>query len=148
MVTQVEFSGTITFNLTFHGFYHERRLHEMPDESGIFCVYAGHEKPASVDVVVRKLIYIGETRNIRRRLIHHERRNDWLQHVYPDERLWYSYALSDFEERLQLEQALVYHHQPPENTSYIEKFDQPPTKVKLFGDIPLLDQQFAVFPTD
>lgn len=120
----------------------------MPDESGIFCVYAGHEKPASLDVVMRKLIYIGETRNIRKRLMNHERRADWLQHVYPDERLWFSYALSDFDERLQIEQAMVFHHQPLENTSYIDSFHHPVTKMNLFGDTPLLDKKFTVFPTD
>ena len=148
METDVESSGIITFNLTFHGFYHERRLYEMPDESGIFCVYAGREKPASLDVVLRKLIYIGETRKIRTRLINHERRADWLQHVYSDERLWFSYALSDFDERLQLEQALVFHHQPPENRSYVDTYDQPPTKVNLFGDIPLLNKKFSVAPSE
>jgi hypothetical protein len=58
--------------------------------------------------------------------------------------LWFSYALADFDERLQLEQALVFHHKPPENTSYIEAFDQPPTKLNLFGDIPHLDKKFLV----
>src|SRR5262245_52859658 len=70
-----------TISLTFKGYFKWTALESIPEESGVYVVYDGVPNPATNDVWLRRVLYIGEAENVRERIVNHERWTDWRRGV-------------------------------------------------------------------
>ena len=74
---------------------------------------------------------------VNKRLMNHERRNDFLSRLHRDENLFYSFANTDSlseNERLRVEAAFIYELQPPLNIKSTESFEYDDTVIHVIGD--------------
>jgi len=69
--------NTQKYNLSFTGYYSDKDKSKLPTHSGIYCVYAGDSSLVKGEVAIAKLIYIGESENIKDRVVSHGQYNDW-----------------------------------------------------------------------
>ena len=130
-----------TIELTFDGYWREINKGGVPSKSGVYCVYSCLFDRQSDRVSIKKLIYVGESSNVRLRITGHERLEDWKRHLRSDETLCYSFApISDDRDRA--EAAIIYMHEPPENTEYAKNFPFSNTLMKLYGETIGLETEF------
>ena len=135
------------FSVEFHGCLREFFKSNLPTYPGIYCVYTCTYNPVNNKVVLKKLVYIGQSDNINYRINHHERLPDWKKHLKDDEILCYSYANIDGDKE-RVEAAMIYKHKPPCNIEYRDSFPFPDTIVNISGITRFLFQSFAVKRTE
>ncbi|MBV6511120.1 MAG: hypothetical protein FMNOHCHN_00599 [Ignavibacteriaceae bacterium] len=133
-----------SYTLNFMGYITEDEIHNLPDSSGVFCVYEASRPDHSPGMVMERLLYIGEAGNLRNRLLNCEHMSVWQFSVKAKNRLAFSYALIDSFNRLRVNAALVFYHKPPFNKEYLENFPFHPTIVRSRGETSLLDTMFSV----
>lgn len=104
------------YSVAFEGYWPEPNKSGIPARSGIYCVYAcTHDKQANT-VSLRKLIYIGESDNVRARISNHEKQRDWEKYLKSGEQLCYNFGGVAAAARVRCEAAMIFKHKPPENT--------------------------------
>jgi len=130
-------------SLKLLGYWTDEQLGEIPDMSGIFCVYAG-TAAGNGEPDIERLLYIGESGNVAQRIRHHECRDEWGSHLESGQVLCYSVAAATHVYRERLEAALVNVHKPPVNHDYIDRFPFDKTEVHLRGHTDKLMSQFIV----
>ncbi len=128
-----------TFDQNHNGFYKESMLNKIPDESGIYCVYE-----SSDNGILHRLLYIGESENIRNRIASHERKDDWIQELETGKILRFSYTLIDKNNRVRVEAAYINKHKPPTNSEYVDNFDFHKTTINTSGNNDYLYHSFTV----
>jgi len=134
-------------SLKLLGYWTDEQLDEIPEMSGIFCVYAGRGAGES-EPAIERLLYIGESGDVRQRIRHHELRSAWTAECQEGQQVFYSVAAATYVYRERLEAALVNVHKPPVNTDYIERFPFDSTEVHLRGHTDKLMTQFIVERND
>jgi len=139
--------ATQTYSLEFHGYRIEVNKSSLPAESGIYCVYRCTYDREKGTVSLKKLIYIGESQNIKERVDGHEKLEDWQSYLESGEILCYSYTLADETTRKRCEAAMIIKHNPPVNTEYVNSFPFDKTTVILTDKIALLTTPFTVTRT-
>lgn len=135
------------YNLDFHGFFRECNKSGLPEKAGIYCVYTCKYNKKENKVSDLFLLYIGESENIneRHKDNKHEHYDDFCSYLSDGETLCYSYALvSDDDDRLRCEAALIYEMQPPVNTQNKDEFLYSKTHIKTSGDNECLSGDFFV----
>ena len=65
--------------LNFDGYWRDVNKDSLPAQSGIYAVYAATYDGIGKTVSLRRLLYIGESADVRSRVATHERRPDWLK---------------------------------------------------------------------
>lgn len=133
-------------NLQFDGYWRESVKEAIPAQSGIYCVYSGIHNVSASTVTLKKLIYIGESADVRCRIIGHEKTDQWKRHLSYGETLIFSFA-PIFIDRLQGEAALIHHHKPPVNSEYCSSFPYGDTQAVITGSSALLTSTFIVRST-
>ena len=118
--------------MEFKGYWTEASEEFIPSQSGVYCVYRGRYIPEDRRVLLKELIYIGESANVRQRIRTHEGRKSWREHLKDDETLCYSFTPVLYD-RNRAEAALIHHHKPPENTDFLYDFPYDDTAVFLTG---------------
>jgi hypothetical protein len=147
-ISQEPLKSAYSYNLDFIGYVTEDELHNLPEGSGIFCVYEASMPDHSDGLVMERLLYIGEAGNIRHRLLTCELMSVWQFSVKARHRLAFSFAMIDSFNRLRVNAALVFHHKPPFNKDYLDNFPFHPTIVRSKGETALLDTMFSVVKTE
>lgn len=132
------------FDLDFVGFRMEGGLKNWPEKSGIYCVYRCLHYPDKSQVSIRGLVYIGEAENLRTRLGSHEKFELWRKCLQAGEVLCFSYALVSNDDRERCEAAMIFKHQPTENTKCRDSFNYDETQIALTGVTSELVGSFAV----
>ncbi len=132
-----------TIGLEFEGYWADRNSGGLPAASGIYCVYDG-ELQSTGQVRLRKLIYIGESADIRDRIAGHEKRSEWKRHLGPGGELYFSCAKAGMAERQRGEAAMIFQHKPPVNVEYRNEFPFDDTTMILNGETALLKTAFTV----
>jgi len=136
-----------TYAVEFDGYWREPNKSGVPAQSGIYCVYVcTHDKEAGT-VSLRKLIYIGESEDVRTRLSDHEKQQDWEMQLKSDEQLCYSFGAVQEISRVRCEAAMIFEHKPPENTECVNDFPFDQTTMDLSGKTALLHTSFTVYRT-
>ncbi len=135
-----------TISLTYDGYWREPNVGGIPAQSGVYSVYACRHNVSAGTVTIRKLIYIGESRDVRARIQGHEKWRTWRQHLNPGEELCFNFA-PIVTDRERAEAALIHHHKPPVNTEYVNEFPYPQTTIRTGGRSTLLDGYFTVYTT-
>lgn len=135
-----------SYHLEFDGYWREPNRGGIPSQSGVYCVYTSTHNTGNQTVSLHKLVYIGESENVRERIEGHEKLPDWRKHLQPSQQLCFSYApITGGRERA--EAAMIYRHKPPENTEYVDSFPYDRTTITTAGRNALLDQRFTVEPS-
>jgi len=111
-----------TFNQTFDGYYRDINKEHIPEISAVYFVYTCTYNPNADTVSIEKLIYIGESNNIKSRIFNHDRYKDWLKELKNGQTLCFSYTSVDNLYRNRLEAAYIYKHKPPLNIEYVNNF--------------------------
>ena len=133
-----------SYSLTYDGYWREPNISSIPAQSGVYSVYACSYSVSSKKVNIRKLIYIGESRNVRDRINGHEKWPAWRRHLKAGEQICINFAPIGVD-RERVEAALINHHKPPENTEYVNDFRYPQTTVATSGRNALLSARFTVY---
>lgn len=127
--------------LEFEGYYSKEKI---PSFAGIYCVYLCMRNKGTNKGTIKELIYIGESTNANDRHTNHEKLKEWEEGLNEGEFLCYSFARITSPERERAEAALIFRHQPRENTKYTYDFPFPETEIALSGKIAKLHDLFTV----
>ena len=101
-------------NLEFDGYYYQ--ANKMPEESGIYLVYRGKLKPNNL-CDLNKLIYIGQSINLKERIQSHINDKDLDNNLKENELLLFSYVKVNQSMLDCIEKALIYTQKPCANTN-------------------------------
>lgn len=133
-----------TFNQSFEGYWREENKSGIPNQSGIYCVYECTHNVKEKTVSIHKLIYIGESDDVRKRISNHEKLKEWEKHVKTGNELCYSFSNVNGISRNRVEAAFIFRHKPPVNVEYKYSFPFDKTIIKTDGHKALLDSFFVV----
>lgn len=135
-----------SFTLNFDGYWRGLNIDWIPDRPGVYCVYACNHIAKENLVTLNRLLYVGESADMKRRVAGHEKWGEWQRQLRGGEELCFSAALiSPPDDRLRAEAATVHHHKPPCNTEYIHAFPFDQTTIMTTGRNALLATSFTVF---
>ncbi|MEK8022044.1 MAG: hypothetical protein VSS75_034640 [Candidatus Parabeggiatoa sp.] len=138
-----------SYKLEFDGFWRTQDKQDIPEGTGIYCVYEGKHFDEGKDagsIELLTLIYVGESKNVRQRIIKHEKFREWNQHTHKGTELCFSYAPYDgkIPDRKRISAAIIYKHQPPSNKKQLNSFPYEKTQIVLSGNIDLLNEKFEI----
>lgn len=137
------------FNFELKGFKLDANKSNLPKYTGIYFVYRCTYNREKNTVELHELLYIGETNDkqgIKGRINGHEKREEWLEYLEEDETLCYSYVSVE-SQRMRVEAAYIFKHQPPVNEDLKEHFSYPATHIVSTGKVGLIKKDFTVHPT-
>lgn len=133
-----------TFTLHFDGSILDDNRMNIPTYSGIYLVYRGVLSADGSRLNCHDILYIGQSDNIRRRIITHNKRTEFFQELLPGEVLFYSYAKCDEESLNRIENALIFSMKPKLNDQGKESFLYPSTTVISDGQCALLNRKVVI----
>lgn len=136
-----------TFDLNFRGYRREENWGLLPSKSGIYCVYAATLDGKTGKLKNGRLLYIGESDDIRRRVPEKpkRRRDKWARELNSKEVLCVSYTeIENEDDRERAEAAMIYHHEPPCNEEYTDSFPFNRTRIRTGGKNAKLSKLFMV----
>lgn len=136
--------ATKTISLEFQGYRLEENKGGLPDKSGVYVVYECSYDPQEKKVSLKKIIYMGESGNVRDRIDEHEKWPEWREQVRAGNQICFSFALIGNPDRERAEAALIFKHKPPTNTEYVNSFPFDETTVNSKGKTTLLHTSFTV----
>lgn len=121
------------YDLDFRGYY--RKAEFLDSISGIYCVFRGAYVSSNDTVIVKELLYVGQSENVKYRHVNHENKEEWQSHLLPGEELLYSMAPLAKEELVRCEAALIYKNKPVCNHTGKDTFAFSPTLVEVKGRV-------------
>lgn len=137
-------SAVHDYTLDFRGYWLEGREASLPEEPGIYCVYAStHDKSADT-VTLREVLYIGKAVNVRKRHEDHEGKPSWKRKLREGEVLSYSFAPLSEHSLAICEAALIFKQQPICNDVGKEAFHHESTHIVTKGRNACLPTEFTL----
>ena len=141
----------IEVELKFEGLFLEKSLPLLKEKyncQGIYTVYTGIYFEKENRSELRKLLYIGETKNLSERMHEHIKNQDWKEYFKDNEVFIFAVAKLDEtlteEDRQQIEAALIYHHcKLPCNDKHTKSFGKPLTRILTSGYNDFLEKDFS-----
>lgn len=128
--------------LNFKGyFFDETSKTNFPGHEGIYCVYRGTLSEDKKSCSLKELLYIGESDNLKNRIISHEKWEEWKLQLNKGESLFFSYALTD-SYREEIEKVLIYHKKPRCNTKNIQSYNVTSLQIEITGQHKDLDDTY------
>ncbi len=139
-----------SYGLEFDGYWLESNWGALPAASGVYCIYACTHNSERGTVAIKRLLYIGESGNVRRRVPEQprNRRDEWARELNRGEVLCASCARVPSTDRERVEAATIYWHEPPCNVEYIDSFPWDKTTISTIGKNGELAQRFIVHRDD
>lgn len=118
-----------TYNLNFIGYKWEK---DLPQEAGVYLTYTVKYNSNTNEYNIDKLVYIGESQDIKGRQVEHLADGDYPQGA----KLAYAYALVSGGEdnRKRCEAALIFKVKPEWNTANKQSFSYDSTTVISIGE--------------
>lgn len=124
------------YQLKFDRFYKEGKISNIGQGYDIYRIHAGKEE-GSGDLSSNRVLYIGQSENVKERLADHEMWPKWKRHLKEDEIILVSVAkivpLSGArvteEDRERVEAALIYEYQPELNDRKTKNFPYDKTTI-------------------
>mgnify|MGYP006289169061 CR=1 FL=1 len=136
-------------SICFHGYWREIHKEEIPGISGVYCVYENSYNPKNRRIETNKLIYIGESDNVKKAIANHPNYEDWLCQVILDHELCFSLGLVQPHDcQKAAAAALIYQHKPVLNNNDRFEFAFEDTTISLSGRCALLKGYFTVHKMD
>lgn len=112
--------------------------------SGAYCVYRCTHDSVNSKVSIKELIYIGESENVSKRVVGHEKLADWKKQLRLGEVLCFSSGAVSSLHRVRTEAALIFRHKPVVNIEYRDNFPFDETSISLSGEIAQLITSFTI----
>ncbi len=120
-----------TISLTFNGYWRDENRDSVPNKSGVYLVYTCTYNSKTKKVNIKKLIYIGEAKEVRDRIgPDHEKRKDWKDELTSGQQLCFSFAPADKSDRERSEAALIFKKKPVCNKTKKDSFNYDKTTIK------------------
>ena len=139
-----------SYILNFRGYWLFGDVEGIPNKPGIYCVYNCINMPENNTVYINRLLYIGESENVQKRIEDHEKKQIWEMQCAKGEELCFSYGSVCYEvsteDRRRIEEALIFKHMPPCNQEYVNSTPQNETQVQTKGENFLLHGIFISSP--
>lgn len=136
-----------SFALEFAGYWREPTIGGLPEESGIYCIYACTHDQKKNTVSIQRLLYIGESGNVQGRVKGHPKKDAWERQLRAGEVLCFNAAKISAASRERAEAALIYYHKPVCNIEYKDNFPFDKTTVTTSGRSAMLSKNFTVLKT-
>lgn len=134
-----------SYTLNFDGYWREPNIGGLPAMSGIYGVYTCTFNSRNQTVTLNRLIYIGESANVRERVANHEKWDQWRRRLRLGETLCFNAApISPATDRERSEAAMIHHHKPPCNEQYVNDFPFDTTTITTNGRCALMGSKFTV----
>ena len=133
-----------TVVMQFKGYWRDENKAGIPSKSGVYCVYECTHNVTKGNIIIHRLIYIGEAEDVKDRIVKHEKRKDWLKHVRKGNELCFFFGSIFALDRDRAEAAMIFKYKPPENDMYIDFFPYDRTTIHLSGKTALLNSSFTV----
>lgn len=131
--------------LDFDGYWREEKIGGLPAVSGVYGVYACTFNKAEKTVSLNRLIYIGESQNVKSRVADHEKWDQWRRKLRVGEQICVNAApITPSTDRERAEAAMIHHHKPPCNVEFVNDFPYDTTTVSTKGRNALMDSHFTV----
>ena len=108
------------YNLLFDEYCWRSKEMTAPEVCGIYCAYSCVKQNGRL--LVHDLLYIGQTGNVRRRLIQHTQEGDFDSELTDDTFVFYTWAELDGRSLDACEAALIYHYKPRYNDKHKDRF--------------------------
>ncbi|MEI6683037.1 MAG: hypothetical protein WCO44_10445 [Bacteroidota bacterium] len=121
------------------GYWREESKSEIKKSPGLFFVYETHGKEGDQSLDLLRLIYIGETDNIRAAIADHDSHNAWQKSIKPGNELCYAVAQVDSFLRKRVKAAYVLTHKPPANPDTQAPFPYDKTTLLSTGRTALIN---------
>jgi hypothetical protein len=134
----------IQIPVQFKGYWRDVNSWAMPNYSGVYVVYASTNCWWDNTVDLRRIIYIGEAKDVSHRIRTHERKQDWRSYLRYGEELAYAVSQVPAHVRLRTEAALIHRHSPPANVEFTLYFPFDETRVLVTGESFALRSDFVV----
>ncbi len=131
-----------SFNIGLEGYWRDVNKGGIPNHSGVYFVYECTYNKEEGTVTIYKLIYIGESEQVRDRIANHEKYDDWMKFVRKNNTLCYSTGSVQAIDRDRVEAAYINKYKPPKNDKNIGDFDK--TTINSSGKTALLDTSFTL----
>lgn len=136
--------AALTFNQKFEGYWVDGIEGSLPKKSGVYCVYECIHNVKEKTVKIEKLIYIGESENVDKRISNHEKKEDWKKQLKNDRIICYSFTQVENDHRTRVEASLIFQHKPILNEEYMVNFPFDKTTIISEGANAMLDAFFTV----
>ena len=132
-----------TYKLKFNGYWPEMDISDIPNKSGIYCVYTCNYDIIKDIFFIDRLIYIGESGSVEDRIKNHDLKGDWRKSLRTGQKLYFSFA-PIVADRERVEAALIYRHEPEHNMEHKYHFSYDKTEVETSGRNKKLALSFIV----
>ena len=133
------------YTLDFDGYWREPNISGLPPVSGVYGVYACTFNSSQGTVILNRLIYIGESANVKDRIATHEKWDQWRRQLRSGEQLCFNVApISPAADRERSEAAMIHHHKPVCNVEYVNVFPFDTTSITTKGSNALMADFFTV----
>ena len=136
-----------TFNVDIQGYWRDQNKSGIPSHSGVYFVYVASYNQQTDKLTLNRLIYIGESDNVNKRIQNHEKYDEWKRYLSSGTELCFSTGQVDGDNRFRVEAAYIFKHKPPVNTEYVDSFPFDQTTVVSTGRTALLNTNFTVYRT-
>lgn len=138
-----------TISLKFDGYWRDEKRSGVPNKSGVYLVYTCTYDSKTKKVSLKKLIYIGEAKEVRDRIgPDHEKRRDWKDELTSGQQLCFSFAPADKSDRERSEAALIFKKKPVCNDTKKDTFNYDKTTIKSTGEHKYIPNEFTVERTE
>lgn len=97
------------FTLELEGFFTNFSIVNVPQKSGVYFVFAGVMNAEDDSCTLARLLYIGGSADVKKRLEVSENRSQFDECLETGESLFYAYALVDETDRVICEKGLIRH---------------------------------------
>ena len=101
------------YALDFSGYCWQGLESSVGEDSGIYCAYSCRN--INGQMLVDRLLYIGQSDNLRRRLSQHTASGKFQPEIDQGKSVFYSYAVLDGRSLDACEAAMIHHFRPPYN---------------------------------
>ena len=131
-------------DLKFDGYWRDCNKSGAPSKEGVYCVYTCIYNQSNKTLTIRKLIYIGESTDVKNRVSNHEKLDIFLRQCFKEESICFSFAPVNSLDREIAEAALIYKHKPPLNDEYVDNYPFDSVRITTKGENEFLNSDFTV----
>ncbi len=133
-----------TVIIHINGYWREGNKSEIKKSPGLFFVYETHVKEGDYALDLLRLIYVGETENIRATIMDPDGYNTLQKHIKPGNELCYAFAQVDSFLRTRVKAAYVLTQKPPANSDMKDPFPYDKTILLSTGRTALINPVITV----
>ena len=127
-----------TYSIQFEGYWLEQNKMDVPAKSGVYMVYRGKYNVEKRFVELYEILYIGQSVNMRDRIVNHDHIKAFTTSLYPGESLCYSCAVVDETDLDIVENALIIAQKPRLNETIRNDLDYTEKRFQVSGRCALL----------